>query len=93
MIQSFRAKALKSYWQKSDASGLRPEWVPRVGIILDALDAASEPADLNIPGLGFHALNGSLKGRYAVNVSRIWRITLGFADGDALNVDLEDHHG
>ncbi len=93
MIESFRSKALKAYWQKSAESGLKPEWVVRIKIILDALDVADDPRDLDLPGLGFHALKGSLKGRYAVYVSRNWRITFGFADGDALHVDLEDYHG
>jgi plasmid maintenance system killer protein len=40
---------------------------------------------------GFHALTGNMRGRYAVSVSRNWRIT--FAWSDAIDVDLEDYHG
>jgi proteic killer suppression protein len=93
MILSFRSKALKAFWQNSDASGLKPEWVPRVAIILDALDVAAKPEDLNLPGMGFHALKGNMKGRFADTVSRNWRITYAFANGDASLVDLEDYHG
>jgi proteic killer suppression protein len=93
MIVSFRSKALKDYWQKSDASRLRPDWMPRVTIILDALDAASKADDLNLPGMGWHPLKGNLKGRFAVTVSRNWRITYSFANGDASLLDLEDYHG
>ena len=35
-------------------------------MILDRLDAAVEPADLDLPGLGFHALKGSRKEEFAV---------------------------
>jgi proteic killer suppression protein len=34
-----------------------------------------------------------MAGRFAVAVSRNWRITFGFEDGDALEVELEDYHG
>ena len=57
-----------------------------------ALDDASRPADMNLPGFRFHALAGREKGRYAVNASGNWRITVGWMDGDAIDVDLEDYH-
>jgi proteic killer suppression protein len=47
---------------------------------------------VNLPGFRFHALVGRDKGRYAVNASGIWRITFGWKDGDAIDVDLEDYH-
>jgi plasmid maintenance system killer protein len=51
-----------------------------------------DPEDLNLPGFRFHALAGRDKGRYAVNVSGSWRITFGWAEGDATDVDLEGYH-
>jgi len=48
---------------------------------------------MDLPGFGFHALTGNLKGRYAVTVSRNWRITFGWDKGDAIDIDLEDYHG
>lgn len=30
--------------------------------------------------------------RYAVSASGNWRITFGWTEGDALDVDLEDYH-
>jgi proteic killer suppression protein len=35
---------------------------------------------------------GRDKGRYAVNASGNWRITFGWGEGDATDVDLEDYH-
>lgn len=60
-------------------------------MILDALEAATEPADMNLPGFGFHGLQGKPK-RYAVSASGNWRITFGWEDADAVDVDLEDYH-
>jgi proteic killer suppression protein len=42
---------------------------------------------------GFHALTGNMRGRYAVSVSRNWRITFAWSGTDAIDVDLEDYHG
>ncbi|MEQ1865336.1 MAG: type II toxin-antitoxin system RelE/ParE family toxin [Micropepsaceae bacterium] len=64
----------------------------RLANVLRALDDASRPEDLNLPGMRFHALAGRNKGRYAVNASGNWRVTFGWVDGDAIDVDLEDYH-
>ena len=93
MIRSFRSRALKRFWERDDASSIRPDWIDRVTDILDALDAATRPEDLLLPGFGFHELKGNRKGTYAVLVSRNWRITFKWEDGDAIGVDMEDYHG
>ena len=93
MIQSFRSRALRRFWERDDAAGLRPDWVARAGRILDALDQAARPEDMDVPSFGFHALRGDLRGRYAVTVSRNWRITFAWDGEDAIAVDLEDYHG
>lgn len=61
-------------------------------MVLDLLDAAITPEDLDLPGLQFHRLTGDARGRYAVSVNANWRITFGFDDEDAINVDFEDYH-
>jgi toxin HigB-1 len=93
MIESFRSRSLKRYWEKNDDRGIRRDWVARVKMILDALHAASRPEDLDVPGLSFHALKGRRAGEYAVYVSRNWRITFAWSGQDATQVDLEDYHG
>jgi proteic killer suppression protein len=47
---------------------------------------------MNIPGFRFHALRGKEAGRYAVDASGNWRVTFGWKDLDAVDVDLEDYH-
>lgn len=93
MIGSFKSKALKRYWTKGDERGIRPDWIGRVRLVLSMLDAARRPEDLDMPGLGFHALTGDLARRYSVTVSRNWRITFGWSGEDAVDVELEDYHG
>lgn len=93
MIRSFRSKALERFWTKSDASGLRPDWVRKIDRQLELLDQATRPEDMDIVTYGFHALSGDLSGCYAVTVSRNWRLTFAFEGQDAADVDLEDYHG
>lgn len=93
MIKSFRSRALKRFWERNDARRSRPDWVPRARLILNALNAAARPEDLDLPGLNFHPLLENRAGEFAVSVSRNWRITFGWAGQDATDVDLEDYHG
>ena len=92
MIASFRSRALKRYWEKGETRKLPAQSVEHIKMILDRLDAAMGIGDLDLPGFGFHSLKGPRKGEFAVTVTRNWRITFGWHDGDAINVDLEDYH-
>ena len=61
--------------------------------MLDRLDAAVVPDDLDLPGYRFHRLTGDQKARFSVRVSGNWRLTFGFDGQDCIDVDLEDYHG
>ena len=92
MIRNFRHKGLERYFAKSDRSGIDARQADRIRRILDRLDAAAAPADMDLPGYRFHSLKGDRKGAYAVSVSGNWRITFRFERGDAVDVNLEDYH-
>lgn len=92
MIRSFRHKGLARYFTKDDHRGIDAQHEARIRRILDRLDAAVRPDDMNLPGYGFHPLKGTLRGAFAVSVSGNWRITFRFDDGDAIDVNLEDYH-
>jgi proteic killer suppression protein len=93
MIVSFRSRALRRYWTKGDESGLRPDWRGRIRRQLLVLEQAHRPEEADLPGWGFHTLRGDQAGRYALLVSRNWRLTFGWDGQDAVEVDLEDYHG
>lgn len=61
MIRSIRHRGLQRFWTRGDTSGLRPDWVSKVGRLLDALDLARKPQESAMTGTGFHALSGNLK--------------------------------
>lgn len=92
MILSFRSRTLQRFWERDDTSKLPPDRVKRISILLDRLDASNRPGDMDLPGFGFHSLSGDKKGRYAVSVSANWRITFGWTEEDAIEVDFEDYH-
>jgi proteic killer suppression protein len=92
VIRGFRHKGLERYFTRSDRSGIDRRQSMRILRLLDRLDAALKPGDMNLPGYRFHRLKSDRKGAYAVSVSGSWRITLRFEDGDAVDVNLEDYH-
>ena len=90
MIRTFRSKPLRVYFEAARAKGLSVPNVARVRRILQALDAATQPEQMNLPGFYFHALRG--EARWSVRVSGNWRITFAWHGLDAIEVDLEDYH-
>lgn len=92
MIESFRHKGLERFFTKSDRSKIDAKQADRIRRILDRLDAATRPEDMNLPGYGFHGLAPKTNGVYAVSVSGNWRITFRFEGGNAVDVKLEDYH-
>jgi proteic killer suppression protein len=92
MIRSFRSKGLNRFAETGDASRLSVQNPARIRRILLALDVAIRPAAMDQPGLRFHPLRGRDKGRFALDATGNWRITLAWDGEDAVDVDLEDCH-
>jgi proteic killer suppression protein len=92
MIRSFRSKALRRFAETAGGSKLSVQNPVRLRLVLDNLDRATRPEQMNIPGLRFHPLKGRDKRRYAVWASGNFRITFGWTGEDATDVDLEDYH-
>lgn len=92
MISNFKHKGLELFFTKSSLKGIPAQYAKKIDRILDRLDSAKEPEDMDLPGYKLHALKGDRKGAYAVSVTGNWRITFEFTGQDALNVNLEDYH-
>ena len=92
MIRSFKHKGLAKFFATGTKSGIQAQHAERLRLILGALNAATKPQDMDLPGLNLHPLKGARKGSCAVWVSGNWRITFKFVGADAEVVDYEDYH-
>lgn len=92
MIQSFRHKGLRKFFESGSAAGIQPHHAKRLRMLLVALDTALSIEDMNVPGFRLHPLKESERGRWSVWVNGNWRITFEFRDGHAYVLDYEDYH-
>ena len=92
MIESFRHKGLKKFYEKGDRSGIGANMVAKVEEILTILEAVETVAEADIPGYRLHSLTGDLKGFWSVRVTGNWRIIFRFENGAVRNLDLTDYH-
>ncbi|HVZ36537.1 MAG TPA: type II toxin-antitoxin system RelE/ParE family toxin, partial [Polyangiaceae bacterium] len=83
---------LKRLYERGDRSGVRPDMVAKVERILQRLDEASDPEQMNLPGYRLHLLGGDRKGFWSVTVNGNWRIVFRFAAGQPHDVELVDYH-
>jgi proteic killer suppression protein len=68
MIQSFKHKGLKEFFNTGSKRGVLPEQSEKIARILDRLEASISPADMNLPGYRLHMLNCiCLKGKMPIH--------------------------
>ena len=91
MIAGFRNKGLEEIYRIGRTRRIGADLVRKCVRILQSLDAAVLPEDMNIAGYGFHSLRGSPQ-RWSVRVTANYRITFGWLGQDADAVDFEDYH-
>ena len=92
MIQSFRHKGLRRFFESGVATGIQPHHAKRLRMLLAALDTARSVEDMDIPGLRLHPLKGGETERWSIWVNGNWRVTFEFKDGHAYVLDYEDTH-
>ena len=92
-IRSFRHAWLARFFATGSRAGIRPDHAARLRRLLAALDAASGPQEVALPGFRLHPLTGDRAGRWAITVSGNWRVTFVFTDEKEItDVDYEDYH-
>jgi toxin HigB-1 len=92
VIRSFRHKGLQQLFERGSKRGIRPDHARKLAQILDLLDAADVPGEMNFAGSFLHSLKGDLKGFFAVRASGNWRVIFRMEQGDAFDVDYIDYH-
>jgi proteic killer suppression protein len=92
MISSFNHRGLEGFFVRGSYRAIPAQYAARIERMLDRLDSAVVPEDMDLPGFKFHELKGKRKGVYSVTVSGNRRITFKFDGDSAIEVDLEDYH-
>lgn len=92
MIRSFKHKGLENFFYNDNRSGVNAKHAPKLGRILDRLDASLRPHDMNLPGYKLHELKGKEKGTWSAWINGNWRVTFRFDGTDVIDVDYRDYH-
>jgi proteic killer suppression protein len=92
MIKSFKHKGLQDFFETGSTAGIQSAHRKKLRIRLAALDTATVLQDLDLPGFRLHPLKGKMQDLWAIDVSKNWRITFKFSDGDVYIVNYEDYH-
>ncbi len=92
MIKSLKHKGLQKFHETGVASGIKSAHKKKIRMRLVALDTAICIEDMDLPGFRLHPLKGRKPKTWAIDVSKNWRITFHFKDGDAYIINYEDYH-
>ena len=91
MIDGFRHKGLEEIHRTGGTRRIGAGYIRKCVRILQLLEVAEHPGDMNIAGFRFHSLQGK-PSRWSVRVTGNNRITFGWSGEYALDVDFEDYH-
>lgn len=92
MIKTFNHKGLKKFFEQGQISGINPDHIQKIRLILGYIDRAKYIDDINLPGFKLHKLKGDRREIWSVTVRANWRITFKFENGNAYILDYEDYH-
>lgn len=92
MIKSFKHKGLQKFFETGSAAGIQPAHKQKLRMRLAALDTATMPEDIDLPGFRLHPVKGKMQGLWAIDVNKNWHITFDFQEGDVYVVNYEDYH-
>ncbi len=92
MIKSWQHTELKLFYEMGSIAKINVQHADKLHDILQVLDVATAPEEMNLPGLKFHKLQGDLKGFYAATVRANWQVIFKFDGQDATLVDYQDYH-
>jgi toxin HigB-1 len=91
VVGSFRHKGLEEIYLTGKTRRIGIEYGRKCIRILQLLESATQPEDLNIAGYRFHGLLGRPQ-RWSMRVTGNYRITFGWSGERANDIDFEDYH-
>ncbi len=92
MIKSFKHKGIEKFFATGSKAGIQPKHAAKLEEQLAALNRATSPELMNLPGWKWHPLYGDMAGHYSVWVNGNWCLTFKFERKDAILVDYQDYH-
>jgi proteic killer suppression protein len=91
MVGRFRHKGLEEIYLTGKTRRIGTQYVRKCVRILQALEVATHPEEMNLAGYRFHRLHGDPP-RWSVRVTGKYRITFAWSGENAEAVDFEDYH-
>ena len=91
VIASFRHKGLEQLYLTGATRRIGAKYVRKCIRILQSLEVARQPAEMDLAGYRFHQLYGAPQ-RWSVGVTGNYRITFAWEGENAEAVDFEDYH-
>ena len=91
MIGGFKHKGIEAIYLTGKTRRIGADHVRECVRILQLLETAGRPEDMNIAGFRFHGLQGKPQ-RWSVRMTGNCRITFGWSGENAMDVDFEDYH-
>jgi toxin HigB-1 len=94
-IRSFRHKGLKRLYEAGDRRGNRPDLVPKLELIIHAIERHGMSIRLGgFPGGScIHSRAAGVASEWSVWVTGNHRVTFRVHEDDVTDIDLEDYHG
>jgi proteic killer suppression protein len=92
MIKNINHRRLKELFETGSSNRIGTKYKKRAIRILDALNVAVKPKELDIPGFDFHKLKNTNPVRYSTHVNGNYVITFGWDGDNAINVNFGDYH-
>jgi proteic killer suppression protein len=91
VIKGFRHRGLKEIYRAGKTRRIGADYVRKCVRILQLLEAAERPEDMDVAGFHFHILHGAPR-RWSVRVSANYRVTFAWSGKNAVDIDFEDYH-
>ena len=93
MIRSFADKLTQNAFNGVSDGSFPAQLLKRARNKLDRINYAVSINDLRVPpGNHLERLRGNREGQYSIRVSRGWRICFEWRDGEAFEVELNNHY-
>jgi proteic killer suppression protein len=93
MILSFHSKEAEKIWRGEPSTRLPMSIQETARRKLRMLNNARRLDDLRVPPANrLEALKGDRKGQYSIRINDQWRLSFGWTDGGATDVEIVDYH-